>query len=219
MSVFDIIYSICVMIISLIIAACGREIMAGLMAMRYGDDTPRLSGRLTLNPLKHIDIFGSIIMPIALLLLGSPIMFGYAKPMPVNFGNIARASGYKGCLLVALAGSFFNFFLAFLCVVIIKILLVYNILGQGSYIVQFLFTLFGVNIVLAVFNLVPIAPLDGAKILAFFGLCFNIDIFAKLYNRMEKYGMILLLIIVLLPPSQEAIMSSVRFFAMLFLQL
>lgn len=219
MDAFDLILSIFVVLLALIISAVGREIMTGLMAVRYGDDTPRLQGRITLNPLKHIDIFGSIIMPLILLFLSAPFLFGYAKPMSVNFSNIAQVSGYKGCLKVALAGSFFNFFLAFLCVLILKIALMFGILSQGNIIWQFIFTLFYTNIVLAIFNLLPLPPLDGAKILAYLGLIFNISIFAKWYNNLEKYGMILLLIVVLLPPTQSFIAASISFVSYLFLQI
>ncbi|MWV61426.1 site-2 protease family protein [Helicobacter saguini] len=219
MDAFDLILSIFIVLVALIISAVGREIMSGLMAVRYGDETPRLNGRITLNPLKHIDILGSIIMPLTLLLLGAPFLFGYAKPMPVDFSNIAKASGYKGCLKVALAGTFFNFFMAFLCVLILKIALMFGILTQGNPISQFIFTLFYTNIVLAIFNLLPLPPLDGAKILAYLGLIFNISIFAKWYNNLEKYGMILLLLVVLLPPTQSFIASSIKFISILFLQI
>lgn len=206
-------------IVALLFSAIGREILSGLMALRYGDETPRESNRITLNPLKHIDLFGTFIIPFTLIILGANFIFGYAKPMPINYENIQEKTGYKGCLYVALSGTFFSFLVALCCVVILRFGIDLGLMQNGGFIMQFFFILLQVNVMLAVFNLLPIPPLNGALILAYIGLYFNNSFFARLYNNVEKYGMILLIIILLFPPTNEAILWIMKNTLLFFLKL
>jgi Zn-dependent protease len=142
----------------LLFSAIVHEVAHGLMAERLGDDTARQEGRITLNPIVHIDPFGSILLPAMLLLAGSPILFGAAKPVPVNFNNLKNPK--IGMALVSLAGPLSNFALALLFLVPIKLGLVNFVSGP------ILIKAILINLVLGVFNLIPIPPLDGSKIVA-----------------------------------------------------
>ncbi len=168
--------------IILIFSAIVHEVAHGLMAEKLGDDTAREAGRITLNPIPHIDPFGSILLPFILLSVGSPIIFGAAKPVPVNFNNLREPK--KGMALVSLAGPLSNFALAILLVLPIKLGLAneisYPILMQGILI----------NLVLGTFNLVPIPPLDGSKILA--SLAPNA--WMEKILSLERYGFLLVLL-------------------------
>ncbi len=150
--------NILITFVILIFSAIVHEVSHGLMAERLGDSTARDEGRITLNPIPHIDPFGSILLPLLLLWVGSPIIFGAAKPVPVNFNNLNPRK--LGMALVSLAGPASNFLLAILFTLLIKLGLAnsvaYPILVQATLI----------NLVLGTFNLVPIPPLDGSKILA-----------------------------------------------------
>ena len=218
-SIIDVSITIGFYIIALLFAAIGREILSGLMALRYGDDTPRQANRITLNPLKHIDIFGSFVIPLTLIILGANFLFGYAKPMPINYENIENKTGYRGCLYVALSGTFFNFLVALCVVAILRPGLDYGFISSNGLIMQFFIISLQVNIMLAIFNLLPIPPLNGAIILAYLGLYFKITLFARWYNNLEKYGMILIIIILLLPPTQEAILWIMKNVMLFFLKL
>ena len=219
LSIIDVSITIGFYIIALLFAAIGREILSGLMALRYGDDTPRQANRITLNPLKHIDIFGSFVIPLTLIILGANFLFGYAKPMPINYENIENKTGYRGCLYVALSGTFFNFLVALCVVAILRPGLDYGFISSNGLIMQFFIISLQVNIMLAIFNLLPIPPLNGAIILAYLGLYFKITLFARWYNNLEKYGMILIIIILLLPPTQEAILWIMKNVMLFFLKL
>ncbi len=206
-------------IFALLLGAIGREILFGLMALRYGDDTPKQHQRITLNPLKHIDLFGTFIIPFTLIILGANFIFGYAKPMPINYENIQHKTGYKGCLYVALSGTFFNFLVALCAVAILRLGLDYGFIQTKGLVMQFLFIVLQVNIMLAIFNLLPIPPLNGALILAYLGLYFQTSFFARWYNNLEKYGMILIIIVLLLPPTQEVILWIMKNVLLFFLKL
>lgn len=142
----------------LIYSAILHEIAHGLVADRLGDPTARLSGRLTLNPIKHIDLYMSIFLPAMLILSGSPIIFGGAKPVPIDPFNLRE--GRKDVALVALAGPATNALLAVIASVLLHIL---PDLGLLTLIITIIADY---NILLAIFNLLPIPPLDGSKIFA-----------------------------------------------------
>jgi Zn-dependent protease len=133
---------------ALVLSLTVHEFAHAFVADRLGDPTPRRFGRVTLNPLSHLDPFGAVLMLIA--------GFGFAKPVPVNGGNLGR----WGMVWVAAAGPISNILLALLCVLLIKVL---PPSGLG---LQVLGTVAGINVVLAVFNLIPIPLLDGSRILA-----------------------------------------------------
>ncbi|GAB0172292.1 site-2 protease family protein [Helicobacter trogontum] len=219
LDIAEVVVTISCYIVALLFSAVGREILSGLMALRYGDETPRESNRVTLNPLKHVDILGTFVIPLTLIILGANFIFGYAKPMPINYENIRERTGYKGCLYVALSGTFFNFLIALCCVVILRFGIELNLMQNGDFTVQFFFILLQVNIMLAIFNLLPIPPLNGALILAYIGLYFQNSFFARLYNNVEKYGMILIIIILLFPPTNEAILLVMKNTLLFFLKL
>lgn len=160
-----------VTLIVLIYSAIIHEVSHGWVADRLGDPTARLSGRLTLNPKNHIDPFMSIALPLLLLLAGSPVIFGAAKPVPVDPFNLKE--GRKDVALVSLAGPLSNIILAIIASFLIRILITLtgNIQFPSHSIIN-IFTIFyiflrivvQINLLLAIFNLLPIPPLDGSKI-------------------------------------------------------
>ncbi len=166
----------------LIFSAIVHEVSHGLMAEKLGDDTAREEGRITLNPIPHIDPFGSILLPLVLLSFGSPIIFGAAKPVPVNFNNLRDPK--RGMALVSLAGPLSNFALAILFVMPIKLGLT-NVISYPILLKAIL-----INLVLGTFNLVPIPPLDGSKILASLAP----DAWLAKILSLERYGFILVLV-------------------------
>ncbi len=144
-----------------------HECAHALTALWLGDDTAKLLGRLTLNPLPHIDLFMTVILPLALALSGSGVIFGGAKPVPVNYLNF-RVNRYLGMSLVAAAGPISNILLACLCAVLLNATMLARRVGPdiGDRLTMFLIQMVIINLVLALFNLLPIPPLDGSKIIA-----------------------------------------------------
>ncbi len=164
----NIIFAIIGLVI-LLFSAILHEIAHGYVAERLGDPTARLMGRLTLDPRKHIDPFLSILLPLMLFVSGSPIIFGGAKPVPVDPFNLR--DGRKDMALVSLAGPLTNVLLAIVATLLLKVI---DFIGFGQYsffvlILQGLLTMIvNYNLLLAIFNLLPIPPLDGSKIFALF---------------------------------------------------
>ena len=163
-----------------------HEVSHGLMANHLGDPTAKYAGRLTLNPIKHLDLWGSFIIPLSLLIIGSPILFGYAKPVPYNPYNLKNKKW--GPAIVATAGPGSNLIIA----LIFGLSLRFMAFGNSVYmqnLVQIFAYIVLLNLLLAVFNLVPIPPLDGSKIL-FALLPYK---YQQLSFQMERYGLILVL--------------------------
>ena len=178
------------MIFSLIIilfSAIIHEYMHGWMADRLGDPTARDAGRLTLNPLPHIDLWGSVLMPAMIFLgTGGGLIFGYAKPVPFNPYNL-RDQKY-GIAKVAVAGPLANLITALFFGLVLRF-----VPGLNIIMASFLAAIVQINLVLLVFNLLPIPPLDGSKALLPF---LSYDLQMK-FLRLEHYGFILVLLFVL----------------------
>lgn len=173
-------------IVILIFSAILHEVMHGWVADKLGDPTARLSGRLTLNPLPHIDPLNSIVIPLLLIVSGSPIIFGAARPVPVNPLNLA--DGKKDLALVALAGPLTNIILAILAALLIK-------LSVLSLFQPVLYTIVLYNLALGFLNLIPIPPLDGSKVLGSF-LPSDLE---RTYMTLESFGIFILFFLLLVP--------------------
>lgn len=177
----EVIFQIAILVISVVV----HEVSHGFAANALGDPTARLAGRLSLNPLKHADPLGSLIVPFLLYITNAGFIFGWARPVPVNTYNLR---GKYGEVQVALAGPLSNLALALIFGLVIR--LGYEILPSSFLHIAALAVL--TNIVLALFNLVPIPPLDGSKIL--FGL-FPVAL-RRARETLERYGFFFSLIFV-----------------------
>ena len=191
----DDILTVVFFIVSLVPAIVLHEVSHGVVADRMGDHTARFAGRLTLNPIKHVDPFGTVVLPGLLLLpylfgRGTNPVFGYAKPMPVNPANLKDPD--RQMMWIALAGPGTNLVLAVLGALAFRL-----IGGGGGYVERFFLIFLLVNVLLAVFNVMPIPPLDGSKVLARF-----LPPRARhVYQSLEPYGALFMLLIFFLFPS------------------
>jgi len=183
MQATDAVFYIIILVMSIVI----HEVSHGFMAEYFGDKTARFAGRLTLNPLVHLDFFGSILLPALLVLSHSPFLFGWAKPVPYNPENLSNKKW--GTIAVAGAGVLANFFIAILFGIIIRFTPSLA-LPIGFYFITSIIVI--VNLALGIFNLVPIPPLDGSKIL-FSLLPYS---FLKIIVLIEQYSLILLLLFI-----------------------
>jgi len=149
-------------VVILIFSVAAHEVAHGIAAELFGDRTARMAGRITLNPIKHLDAFGSIILPIFLIYFNSPYIVGWAKPVPYNPANFSNRRW--GTLAVASAGILTNLFIAMIFGLVLRF--TGTDLGQGF--IQIVSFIVIINIALAIFNLIPVPPLDGSKILLSF---------------------------------------------------
>lgn len=167
-----------------------HEISHGLVAYWLGDHTAKDAGRLTFNPIKHIDPYMSILVPVVLYILGAPV-FGGAKPVPVNYHNLRWREW--GMALVAVAGPLTNFLIAFLSFLIGHF--TGALYGSDGEIVNFIFTeLIYINLGFMLFNLIPIPPLDGSRIL----YAISPDSVRNFLSQIETYGFIIVYALILL---------------------
>ena len=186
-------YAVSVWVLPLIIAITFHEAAHGFVAHHFGDNTAWERGRVTFNPLKHIDPFGTLILPAVLLLSHSPFLFGYAKPVPVNFRNLRHPR--SDMVWVALAGPATNIALALVAAAAFH-LITYAPADAAQWIADNLKNALVINVVLAIFNMLPIPPLDGGRVAV--GLLPNV--LAIPLSRLEPYGMLILIgILILLP--------------------
>jgi len=179
-------YDLSVWVLPLIFAITFHEAAHAFVAHRLGDNTASELGRVSFNPLKHIDPFGTVILPGILLLSHSPFLFGYAKPVPVNFRNLNHPR--LDMVWVALAGPATNIALALIAALAIHAL-PFAPASTAQWLADNLKNAFVINIVLAIFNMLPIPPLDGGRVAV--GLLPNI--LAVPLSRLEPYGMLILI--------------------------
>lgn len=191
-----------IMMVAFLIAVIGHEIMHGYVAFRYGDDMAKSMGRLSINPIKHIDLVGSIILPAVLFFAQAPFLFGWAKPVPVNMGYIVQRWGYGAAIAVSLAGVAYNLILALVASTLLFSGFIPVSGFLGGVLIAFLVQLVIYNVVLGVFNLFPIPPLDGSAALSFICLKFGIDGIPRFLASIAPYGFIILMLIFFTPLSQ-----------------
>jgi Zn-dependent protease len=187
------IYQASTWVLPVIFAVTFHEAAHGFVAYHLGDDTAWRAGRVTFNPLKHVDPFGTVILPALLILLRSPFLFGYAKPVPVNFRRLD--SPRRDMVWVALAGPGTNVLLA-----IISSLLFYGVNlvppSPADWLAENLVHSIQINALLCVFNMLPLPPLDGGRVAV--GLL--PDALAFPLARLERYGMLILLLFLFVIP-------------------
>jgi Zn-dependent protease len=174
-------------IIILVCSVMIHELSHGLVAFRLGDPTAKLAGRLTLNPFKHLDLVGSFLVPLATLLL-SGFVFGWAKPVPYNPNFLKDPK--RGAGLIAAAGPLSNFLLAAIFGAALRMLSLFEFSLMAPLVVLFQLIIL-INLVLGVFNLVPIPPLDGSKVL--FSFLPETGTAWKVQSFLERYGLLLLI--------------------------
>jgi len=188
----ELIQTIAIYAIPVIFAITLHEAAHGYVARMLGDPTAEQAGRITLNPVRHIDPVGTLLVPVAILLMsklmgGPGMLFGWAKPVPVDFGRLRRPK--KDMLWVALAGPAANLFMAILWVISMRLFLAGGI--QEGYWYQMAMAGINVNLVLMALNLLPVPPLDGGRIV--FSLLPNR--LAWQYSRIEPYGLMIVLLL------------------------
>jgi Zn-dependent protease len=186
-------YDVSVWVLPLVIAITFHEAAHGFVAHHFGDNTAWDQGRVSFNPLRHIDPFGTLIMPAILLLSHSPFLFGYAKPVPVNFRALQNPR--VDMVWVALAGPATNIALALFAATAFHVV---NYVPENAaqWLADNLQNALVINVILAIFNMLPIPPLDGGRVAV--GLLPRV--LAAPLSRLEPYGMLILIgILILLP--------------------
>jgi Zn-dependent protease len=185
--------TIAVIAIPVIIAITFHEAAHGYVARHFGDDTAEKAGRITLNPLRHIDPVGTILIPLVLYLVSPGFMFGYAKPVPVNFGALRHPK--QDMVWVAAAGPGMNILLATVSAILFGIY-VHASTSPNAFAIQLLWASVQVNLILAIFNMIPIPPLDGGRVAV--GLL-PMPL-AKVLAQIGRFGLLPILLILLVLP-------------------
>ena len=185
-------YLVSVWVLPVVVAITFHEAAHGFVAWRLGDDTAKQLGRVTFNPLKHIDLFGTIVLPALLIFAQAPLLFGWAKPVPVNFYRLDNPR--RDMVWVAVAGPAINLVLAVVSAILIHAALVlpdevarWSIVNLQNSIL--------INLVLAVFNMIPLPPLDGGRVAV--GLL--PPAIARPLAKLERFGLFIIIALLLLP--------------------
>ena len=189
----DIVYTASTWILPALLAITLHEAAHGFVAWWLGDPTAKDAGRLSLNPLRHVDPMGTVVLPAMLLLVKAPFLFGWAKPVPVDFHNLP--SPRRDMALVAAAGPGINLLQAYIALLLFHLL---PLFGQtvDHWVAQNLENAIRINLILCVFNMLPLPPLDGGRVaVGLLPLAL-----ARPLARLERYGMVLLLILLLAVP-------------------
>lgn len=190
----DIIYTLTTWIIPLLLCVILHEVAHGWAAMKLGDYTAKVTGRLTLNPKDHIDPVGSLLVPGVLLAVGSSVLFGWAKPVPVDYRNLHHPKRDMG--LVAAAGPVMNVILAIAFVLVAKIVYFLPDNHLKLWIFENLQNGLMLTLTLAIFNLLPVLPLDGGRIVSsLLPLKYSIE-----YQKTERYGFLILMGLLFVAP-------------------
>ncbi|MCD6432495.1 MAG: site-2 protease family protein [Sulfurimonas sp.] len=205
-------------VLALAVAIIGHEIMHGWVAHKYGDDTAKNAGRLSINPLTHIDLVGTIIVPATMyflpILLGgdSGFLFGWAKPVPINMATVIRRGGYSAAMQVDLAGIVYNFTLAIFASIAVVAMAQPTTADGLVYIFSyiFVFQLLIINVVLGVFNLLPIPQFDGAHFLMHLALKYKVNSIAEFFYKNERYGIIVVLVVLMTPLKDYLLLMPVQ---------
>ena len=194
-------------VLALAIAIIGHEIMHGWVAYKYGDTTAKNAGRLTINPISHVDLVGTIIVPATMYFLpmlfgaDSGFLFGWAKPVPINTATVIRNGGYNAAMQVDLAGIVYNFTMAAFASIAVVAMSQPTTADSLVYIFTyiFMFQLLVINVVLGVFNLLPVPQFDGAHFLMHLALKYKVNSVAEFFYKNERYGMLIVLVIIMTP--------------------
>ena len=173
-------------IVPVLISVTMHEAAHGYAANLLGDDTAKKLGRVTLNPFKHIDRFGTVILPLLLILMKSPFIFGWAKPVPVMFHRLKNP--LRDMVIVAIAGPLTNIALAIISASILSLMQNLSLL-DNLWLVRTLINFIFINIILAVFNMIPVPPLDGGRV--------AVGLLPKYFSyqlaKLERYGLFIII--------------------------
>ncbi|MDR3306321.1 MAG: site-2 protease family protein [Endomicrobium sp.] len=209
------ILNVFIYVVVFIFAAIIHEISHGYVAHLRGDDSAKLMGRITLNPLSHIELFGSIILPAMLLFLKSPILFGWAKPVPIDYRNFKKPK--LDIPLVSLAGPIANLLIALASGLGIRLIGMFPSFEAGfvatSAIQSFLYIMLVINVILAIINLIPIPPLDGSKVATYF---MPRDVATKYMNLNSFICLIALLLLLSSGAAWSLLYPVISFFVVTF---